>query len=289
MAGTNFDACAHDQLSPPWRSIHRAVSWRPDAPTACSPYGRWTTPKPNFGVTASNEGIFTLAFHPEGQMIAAGGYGEHRDACVGCAEWRTARQPRSHGMAGREAIEARLERDLFSGGRHSAGGRRRWAFFACKPAPSGSWTCPLAYQDKGKESIFSLVYSPDGRQVAWSSGGEVTVWDASSPNQRALSTKMRAHRFAAWPSSRLAASGGLRSARRAECDTVMSRKMPVRHERANMETFDAPAACRALRSRSVTDWISSVAFDPGSGLLAAASRNGYVASSILAGTTPRER
>jgi NACHT domain/WD domain, G-beta repeat len=151
----------------------------------------------------------------------------------------------------------------------------------CKPDVSGPWTCSPIQDRSEDDAILALAYSPDGQQAAvghWR--GSVDIWDANSLVVGPQLAKPNSIQLADWYSPVYAVDFF-------EACSVNQLAIAKGSGLQYWPLSESTDACAKPRRSPIGDWVDGVAFDPASGLLAAASGNGYVATPVPAGDTLR--
>jgi WD40 repeat protein len=230
--------------------------------------------------------IWTVAFSANGRLVAAGGY-DRRIMLVALAEDGVSADQPALAAGGDEP-----EGDVWSLTYSPAGdtllaGDGIGAVLVCKTDARASWKCkrsPAYPGERGKDSrelnpIRALAYSPDGTQIAVGSWkGGVEVWDAS------LSAKSRMSIDVAQLPGPVVSLAYFDVCGRRYLAIGKGTGLQYRLVAPNLQGSEPPAGCEVPRSASVGDETLRVAFDRPSGLLAAATRGGYVAVLDPAGT-----
>jgi WD40 repeat protein len=148
---------------------------------------------------------------------------------------------------------------------------------ACKAADSESWSCakstpyqgePEKPDEKEVDAILALSYTTDGAQIAvghWT--GEVEVWDANFSAKSRLPVEAEPSLGPVYSLTFFDACG------RRQLAIGKARGLLYRPADRNLQT----PGCVIRRSASVGDETYGIAFHGPSGLLAAATRGGYIA------------
>ncbi len=219
-----------------------------------------------------NSPIRTLGVHPGDRLIAAGGPLEDSVALVQLDDHGAPSNQQS--ASGRKASGQVWSLAFSPVGDTLLVGDGNGNVLVCQPGGGQSWDCKQAtgYVPAKNDAILALAYSPDGAQIAIGhySRGAVEVWDAkfSPGSRRAIYHQSQS---AVYSLAFFEACGRQQLAIGTETGLEYS---PVE---GNPQGVAQPEACALARSAQIGDETYSLASHSPDGLLAAATRAGYVA------------